>query len=218
MPLLQVISTVWFPLAGMEVALPLVSPPTPCGSLGANGGLQEAPDKCLSLFTCEEWPRGLVLSKCPATSQGPPAPCRLCLRFTSCFSGTKGIGLRKINLHSCGGGGRGVKREGGGGEGIQSKACVRGTVVSEGDCERQSCRLHSFLHFALVGWARPEQILSACVWIRLSLHRQTLPFPPGTSQGQRGPLLDSRLDVGRGRAGQESPGHEVHGVPSASPG
>lgn len=74
-------------------ALPLVSPRW---LLGANGGLQEAPDKCLSLYTCEEWPLGLVLSKWLASFQGPQSHAESASdSLAVSLSGPKGIGSER---------------------------------------------------------------------------------------------------------------------------
>ena len=83
--------------------------------------------------------------------------------------------------------------------------CQRETVLPEGDGARLGYSLRSFLYLASgwLGQARAES--GPSVFVSGYVRRPTLPFPPSTLQGQKGLLVDYRMDVGRGQVGQESP-------------
>lgn len=98
------------------------------GAPGASGSLQKAPDQCLSLFICKEWPPGLVFSKYTIGSQ---SRARLLSGSPTITLGPDGIELRKEKSA------RLWRRR----RNLEQGLC-------EGDGGRPGGRLHSFLHFA----------------------------------------------------------------------
>lgn len=74
----------------------------------------------------------------------------------------------------------------------------RAGTMSEGDGAKQGCRLHSLLHFASVGWARPQQSpVHLCLGWAKSTQADTA-FSSGCFTGGMGLLLNVTLDVARG--------------------